>query len=330
MAGRNSDSQVKFVLIDGLVVLKVIKHCEEIGSGGTELVQGVLLGLVVENRLEITNCFPFPQHSENQEDFDEVQYQMEMMRNLRHVNIDHLHVGWYQSTYHGSFVNKALIESQFNYQHSIEESVVLIYDPVKSSHGKISLKAFRLTPVMMEMYREGDFSPETVSSSNLSFEKMFEEIPIVFKNSHLVNALMCEIEETQPPKEHDQFLDLATTSVLEKEMALMMKCVDELSQDANKFTNFQRQVQKQKHAKEQYLMKRKQENELRAQRKEAPLPEEDINKIFKPLQPPPRLESLLTSAQINQYSQSINEFAKQSFGKLFMAESLQENKVASN
>lgn len=49
------------------------------------------------------------------------------MRNLRHVNVDHLHVGWYQSTYFGSFINRALIDSQFNYQHSIEESVVLIY-----------------------------------------------------------------------------------------------------------------------------------------------------------------------------------------------------------
>ena len=52
---------------------------------------------------------------------------MEMMRNLRHVNIDHLHVGWYQSTYFGSFINRLLLDSQFNYQHSIEESVVLIY-----------------------------------------------------------------------------------------------------------------------------------------------------------------------------------------------------------
>ena len=52
---------------------------------------------------------------------------MEMMRNLRHVNIDHLHVGWYQSTKYGTFLTKALLDSQYNYQHSIEESVVLIY-----------------------------------------------------------------------------------------------------------------------------------------------------------------------------------------------------------
>ena len=52
---------------------------------------------------------------------------MEMMRRLRAVNVDHLHVGWYQSTYLGSFVNRTLLDSQFSYQSSIEESVVLIY-----------------------------------------------------------------------------------------------------------------------------------------------------------------------------------------------------------
>jgi len=50
-----------------------------------------------------------------------------MMKNLRYVNVDHLHVGWYQSTNFGTYMNKALVDSQFNYQFSIDESIVLIY-----------------------------------------------------------------------------------------------------------------------------------------------------------------------------------------------------------
>ena len=64
-----------------------------------------------------------------------VNYQMEMMRRLRAVNIDHLHVGWYQSTYLGSYINKTLLDSQHSYQKSIEESVVLIYGKVLSAFG---------------------------------------------------------------------------------------------------------------------------------------------------------------------------------------------------
>lgn len=104
---------------------KIIKHCHEEGSSAVDVAQGVLLGLVADTRLEVTNCFPFPKNLD--ENFDEEDYQMEMMRHLRKVNVDHLHVGWYQSTQQGAFLSTQFLESQFTYQTSIEESVVLIY-----------------------------------------------------------------------------------------------------------------------------------------------------------------------------------------------------------
>lgn len=56
-----------------------------------------------------------------------VHYQVEMLRYLRHINVDYLQVGFYVSTYLGSFINRVTVESQFNYQQVIEESVFLIY-----------------------------------------------------------------------------------------------------------------------------------------------------------------------------------------------------------
>jgi translation initiation factor 3 subunit H len=50
-----------------------------------------------------------------------------MMRRLRRVNVDHFHVGWYQSADVGNFLSLPLLESQYHYQTSIEESVVVIY-----------------------------------------------------------------------------------------------------------------------------------------------------------------------------------------------------------
>lgn len=61
--------------------MKIIKHCQEEGSGGTDLVQGVLLGLVVESRLEITNCFSFPRHNDD-DDFDEGLHVASYLNNL--------------------------------------------------------------------------------------------------------------------------------------------------------------------------------------------------------------------------------------------------------
>lgn len=52
------------------VVLKIIKHSQEGGSTGNELVQGVLLGLVENGKVEVTNCFPFPQHTDEDDSIE--------------------------------------------------------------------------------------------------------------------------------------------------------------------------------------------------------------------------------------------------------------------
>ena len=65
-AAAIAKSKCDFVQIDGLVVLKVLKHCQEMG-GGAESVQGILTGMVQNQdgnngpkRIEITNCFGLP------------------------------------------------------------------------------------------------------------------------------------------------------------------------------------------------------------------------------------------------------------------------------
>ncbi|XP_008948062.1 PREDICTED: eukaryotic translation initiation factor 3 subunit H [Merops nubicus] len=320
---KNAEKGEAYKIVE-MVVLKIIKHYQEEGQGN-EVVQGVLLGLVVDDRLEITNCFPFPQHTEDDADFDEVQYQMEMMRSLRHVNIDHLHVGWYQSTYYGSFVTRALLDSQFSYQHAIEESVVLIYDPIKTAQGSLSLKAYRLTPKLMEVCKEKDFSPEALKKANIAYENMFEEVPIVIKNSYLINVMLWELEKKSAVADRHELLSLASSNHLGKSLQLLMDRVDEMSQDIVKYNTYLRNVSKQQQQKHQYQQRRQQENMQRQSRGEAPLPEEDINKLFKPPQPPPRMESLLIAGQINTYCQNIKEFNAQNLGKLFMAQALQDN-----
>ncbi|XP_008488011.1 eukaryotic translation initiation factor 3 subunit H-like [Diaphorina citri] len=56
------ESPISYVQMDGLAVMKIVKHCHEESTNNIEVAQGALLGLVVDNRLEITNCFPFPKN----------------------------------------------------------------------------------------------------------------------------------------------------------------------------------------------------------------------------------------------------------------------------
>lgn len=339
-------SRIDFVQMDALVMLKILKHCQESG-GGAELAQGILTGMIQQadgnaNRIEITNCFGLPNAVNlkgidpqataaagsaalSGADYNDAcnKFITDNLKTFRHLNIDHLIVGWYQSSLFSSFVNKNFIEDHFMYQNEIKESVVLIYDPFKTQYGSLSIKAYRLTPNLMELEERKDFTAEAVKEYKLTHENFMEEIPVIVKNSHLVNSLLCEIQDLTPASRRYNFFDLSTSNVLEKVMRSLIENVDELSGETNKYLNYHKQLQKQNHLKQQYLQKREAENSARRARGEQPLPDEDINKIFKPLPSMSRLETLLISNQIKSYCQQINEFASQSFTNLFIAEAVQ-------
>ena len=78
---------VSNVKVSGLVLLKIIKHCEEETLLATEHVNGVLLGLAVGNTLEITNCFPLPKISDDDQTGSEAMsaYEFDMIKNMREV-----------------------------------------------------------------------------------------------------------------------------------------------------------------------------------------------------------------------------------------------------
>merc|ERR1719225_872940 len=173
--------------------MKLIKHCHEVGVNNLGVAQGALLGLVANARLEITHCFPFPSVSD--ESISDEEFQLEMMKKLRAVNVDHLCVGWYQSANFGNFLSTQLLESHFAYQTSIEESICLIFDTAKTRKGLLSFKAFRLTPMALKLYKEGDMNAEKVADLKVSHDRLFEEVPISIRNSHLVNQLLLDLSE---------------------------------------------------------------------------------------------------------------------------------------
>lgn len=332
MAERNrriteteGSSKIEIVQIDGLVVMKLIKHCHEIDVANQGVAQGALLGLVSDTRLEITHSFPFPSSSD--ESIDDETFQLDMMRRLRMVNVDHLHVGWYQSTQFGNFLSPQLLESHFAYQTSIEESVCLIFDTTKTTKGFLSLKAYRLSPTAIQLYKSNEFTPENIKNLKVSHDSLFHEVPIVIKNSHLMNELLLELSEQIPVEAGSQFLDLGTAGVLENQLKFLMENVDELNQESIKFNKYQNMALKQCQDKMRWVQRRQTENSARASRKEDPLPEEDINKVFKPIPPPNRLNALVLSGQILSTSQQVSQFSSQSLGKLFISQGLQDAKM---
>jgi len=295
-----NDPSLEVVRVDGLTILKIINHCRE---NLPEVVTGQLLGLDFGAELEVTNCFPFPSRSEEEDEPESgAEYQIEMLKCLREVNVDHYTVGWYQSAYLGSFLNDSLIETQYNYQQIIKKCVVVIFDPLKTAQGTLTLKAYRLTQSFMELFKTQPFTKESLNESNLSFNEIIEEIPVRIHNSLLVSALLEEFSLSSPLMQPDfESLNMGINPYLEKVVESLTEAVDDLAVEQNRFQYYQKALARQQLKKEG---------------------EGDQN--MKPPQPPSRLESMLITNQINNYCEQINNFANRSFAKLYLLNELQK------
>lgn len=167
-------SALRGVQVEALVIMKMIKHCS--GTFPTTAT-GSLVGMDVNGTLQITNSFPFPTIDASTADAREesiqnaaasaprakanVNYQNEMVKMLREVNVDANNVGWYTSTNMGNFFNINTIENQFFYQKEMNErTVALVYDVSRSAQGSLNVRAFRLSPLFMSAFRENKFTTE--------------------------------------------------------------------------------------------------------------------------------------------------------------------------
>lgn len=289
---------VRAVQLDGLVLLKMIKHCTQ---NVPEVVTGQLLGLDVGEKLEVTNSFPFPTDMANDDDNED--YQLEMMKNLRAVNIDNNTVGWYQSALLGSWINSSVIDTQHSYQKEIPNSVVVVYDPFKTTRGHLALKAFRLTNEFMELYTGGDTSAGGFAKYSCDSTNIFEEIPIKVHNSHLVHGFLYELREGGTMNCEADRLHLSADSFLQKTLNTLSTTVDEYEREQSKYHYQQRLLARTKRAAE-----------------EAANADPDVP--AKVQQQPSRLESMLLINQLSNYCDQIQIATKMSFNKLYVAEAL--------
>ncbi|CAN6462761.1 unnamed protein product [Victoria cruziana] len=323
-ASEEVSSPLRVVQMEGLAILKIIKHCKEFMPA---LVTGQLLGLDVGSVLEVTNCFPFPIREEDEEiEADGANYQLEMMRCLREVNVDNNTVGWYQSTYMGSYQTVELIETFMNYQENIRRCVCIIYDPSRSSQGVLALKALKLTDAFMDLYRTSNLNGEKLREKNLTWVDIFEEIPIKVSNSALISAFMSELEPEAPVSQCDyDRLALSTNPFMERNLEFLIECMDDLSMEQQKFQFYYRNLSRQQAQQQAWIQKRRAENMARKAAGEEPLPEEDpSNPIFKPLPEPSRLDSFLITNQISNYCTQIHGAAGQNLNRFYLMEALHE------
>ncbi|KAJ8608590.1 hypothetical protein MRB53_039557 [Persea americana] len=300
----DTGSPIREVQVEALVVMRIIKHAT---SSYPSQVNGALVGLDNNTKLEVTNSFPFPTATpdalSSQDQYyqpdpaslaaaaprakSNVNYQNEMIKYLREVNVDAQSVGWYTSTSMGNFVNLNFIENQIFYQKSADDkTVALVFDVSRSASGSLNLKAFRLSASFIASYKEGKFTTETLQKSNLRYQDILVEVPISIHNSHLLTSFLHQLP--QPPRSADieypsslaeierdpkinrtplvpsiDALDLTIDPFLEKTCDLLLDSIENHQTEQNNFQYWQRALGREQAKITAWQQKRKAENAAR-------------------------------------------------------------------
>lgn len=317
------------VVMDGLVVLKIVKHCNDNIPTG---VAGSLLGLDYDGVLEISYTYPLLgaktlQEGENpsSDDIAGDEYQLMMMDMLEEVKVDNNCVGWYQSTNLGTICTNDLINDQYSYQSSdklFTSTVVIIYDPILSKNGRLVLKAFRLSDKYMDMKRRNlnDFIPP---------EEILQELPIRIKNVGHVSAFLRCIQDTNKSEIDNDFNQLSLSSTdtyIEKYLEFLGNLMDEFVQEQQRFIQYSKGYSKNRVDHLKWLNRRVKENLERAEAGEEILSTRFEDSNLRPIpEAPPRTDALIELGQLTRYCDQINELVDSSLQKLVLTSQLSQS-----
>lgn len=303
-------------------------------------VMGQLLGMDVNDSLEITNCYPFMSQpggtaGPGPEGLDlaafereQQRYQRDMMWCVREVNIDHQVVGWYQSTgsQMGSFLSLQWIETQFNYQNNLSNIVCLVYDPVRTEEGTLSIHAYRLTKQFMDVMRRKDFTSLGFSQNSVLSSSIIEEVPIALHNSSLINAALVELDQADEFRGANDVelsrLSISGKPVLEQSMEFLICDLDTLGKEQSKYSYFMRTLVRSQGQLLEKMRKRRAENKTRVAGGEEPLPEDDdVLQMFE--KEPARLENKILMKGLDSYVESIKSLASEGIVKQYGVSAVQ-------
>lgn len=99
----------------------------------------------------------------------------------------------------------------------------------------------------------------------------------------------------------------------------IVDAVDHYRTEEGNVAYLSRQIGREKAKVEQHLAKRREENAVRVSQGLAPLPEEDVSRMYKIPPEPSRLESMLLLGQVDAYAQGLEVSASTGLVKMYAA-----------
>lgn len=267
-----------------------------------------------------------------------MQYMGEMLKLLRQVSADVNPVGLYQGCFLGPFLNSAVVEGLNTLSLLMEregnqgrgKAVLLVHDFAQLAQGNTAVRAFRLSSSFVDAYRKGKMTVQNLTEHRLTFSNILVEIPVEMHNTALLNAFLTTLtteapeltrvvprtskealhappNEAVPPNYMD--LNLALEPVLVSSVETTLDTMETYAAEAGNVGYQARQVAREKGRADAYVQRKKAENASREAAGLAPLPIEDVSKMFKIPAEPNRLESMLLLNQLSHAAGRLSETA---------------------
>lgn len=269
-------------------LLKIMQHSRN--SPTSQVSSGQLLGLDAGNGvLEVTDTFPFAPRI--QDEIEQEEYQLDMMKSLRDINVDHSIIGWYQTCSIDGFVNMGIIDSQLNYQSTIGNSILLIYDSFKSADSCPSIRALRVKDTFSAIFL--DRRTKNISSAVES--GIFDEIPIFVCLSALDRILISQMysQNNLPPASPVSTPDIELLR-LGFECEGLITATEDLLSETSRINYNLRSATKQQQTLATQLQRLRAENSQRIEAGEELIPVSSVFANFRSMSEPVRLSCFIS------------------------------------
>nr|BAN65395.1 conserved hypothetical protein [Babesia bovis] len=322
-----------YVEIDSLALIKALKHCKD---NYPVPVNGQLLGLDVGDKLEVTNCCPYPQKRdiynslnrdsnttnltekelEERADDEFVKYQDKMIDLLHDIRVDCFAIGWYQTLHFGDVQSKEVIDNLVIYQEAVDKAIMLGFDPM-SSTGEISFKAYRASDQLLELYHSSN--GDITNFNSLKGTQILVEVPIVVKNSILSECFLSQYVFDNPAQNVSVFdiLDADHNKYLAHNLEFISHSLEALSDNQEKFFRYQRELAKLTHQHKQLVERRRLENEQGRLKGEPilPMPELDLSSLKK-VEKPSQLSTIVMSNECTTHTKDVSALCFDNIAKM--------------
>lgn len=171
-------------------------------------------------------------------------------------------------------------------------------------------------------------------SHRLTYSHILEEIPIKIRTNPLLGAFLDTLTTPSPVLTADvkpssavssaalppsfSVLNLGTSNTT-RNLEQVVEALDAYKTEEGNLAYNLRQIAREKAKADGYVAKRKEDNAARVAQGLAPLPEEDVGRLFKIPAEPSRLESMLLLGRIDAYAKALEETASTGLVKMYAA-----------